>query len=432
MAGIGLAGLCLAGVGAALDSHHFAFSWLFAFVSVMTMALGSMFFVLIQHLTGANWSVTVRRTAEFYAHGARILPFLFFPVLACAGTLFAPWWDVAKDDHHQGSQATVAVEEGHAAHVEPSGQVPEAAHGDIERGAAHGAHHSPEHAAHAAVLHKKLGYLDAGGFFYGRMIVYFCIWAWLGTWMLGLSTRQDASGDKSITVAMARKATYGTFLYALSLTFAGFDWVMSLEPNWFSTMFGVRIFACGAVMSFALVILTTKSLNAHNLVGKTINTEHYHDLGKLMFGFLIFWAYISFSEFFLIWYAGIPEETIYYHRRWDTQSWRLLSSSLVLVKFIIPFYLTMSRNVKRHAGGLWLGAAWIASMHFVEIYYWVMPYVADKQGIELSAVGVMTDLGSLMATVGFYLAYVFWGMTKHSLVAVGDPRLERSIDFVNA
>ena len=179
------------------------------------------------------------------------------------------------------------------------------------------------------------------------------------------------------------------------------------------------------------MILTARSWQSHGLVGKLITTEHYHDLGKLMFGFLVFWAYISFSEFFLIWYAAIPEETIYYHRRWDTQSWRLWSSAIVGLKFIVPFYFIMSRNVKRHAA-LWLGAAWLVGMHFVEMYYWIMPYVSPHEGVPMSASGLMTDIGCLMATVGTYLSFVFYRMTKNSLIAVGDPRLQRAIEFVNA
>ncbi|MDD9965918.1 MAG: hypothetical protein OXR73_06840 [Myxococcales bacterium] len=424
-AGMAAVGGALALFGAINDAHRFAFSWLFAFCAVMTMALGAIFFVLIQHLTGAGWSVTVRRTAEFYARGIWMVVALVVPIMVMAPTLY-PWWDASGGHGDHG----VAHAQDHG------GEHAEEAHGAA--GHAAGAHagshgeHTPEHQFHADILQKKLGYLDGGAFFGIRAVIYMMVWVWLGAWILGLSTKQDRTKDKQLTVEMARRATYGTFLYALSLTFAGFDWVMSLEPNWYSTMFGVRIFASGAVLSFALVILTTKSFKRHGVVGSQINTEHYHDLGKLMFGFLVFWAYISFSEFFLIWYAAIPEETIYYHRRWDTDSWRLVSSSLVLFKFIVPFYLVMSRNVKRHTGGLWLGAAWLVTMHFVEMYYWVMPYAADLQGVPATPAGLASDVGCLMTTVGLYLTYVFWEMTRHSVIAVGDPRLERSLQFVNA
>lgn len=429
-AGMAAVGLVLALFGVVVDPHRFAFSWLFAFSAVMTMALGATFFVLIQHLTGAHWSVTVRRTAEFYSRGLWAVAGLAVPVLIMAHLLY-PWWDVAKHHGDHGVEHAQTAQEHGAEHADDGHGAP-AVHEAGGHDAHAGGHHGPEHAAHAAILEKKLGYLDAGMFFFLRALLYLGVWYWLGKWILGLSARQDHSRDPQLTREMARRSTYGTALYALSLTFAGFDWIMSLEPNWYSTMFGVRIFASGAVLSFALVILTTRSLKAHGIIGNQVNIEHYHDLGKLMFGFLIFWAYISFSEFFLIWYAAIPEETIYYHRRWDTDSWRLVSSALVLFKFIVPFYLVMSRNVKRHQGGLWLGAAWLVAMHFVEMYYWIMPYAADLQGVPLSASGLATDIGCLMTTVGIYLTFVFREMTKHSVIPVGDPRLERSLEFVNA
>lgn len=285
---------------------------------------------------------------------------------------------------------------------------------------------------HAQILAKKLFFLDAGPFWFGRQLLYFLIFAWLGSWTLGLSSKQDATGDKQLTVKMQRRSTYGMIIYAFTLTFAGFDWVMSLEPNWFSTMFGVRVFASGVVLSFAIVILTTMSLKVNGVIGNEVNTEHFHDLGKLMFGFLVFWAYISFSEFFLIWYASLPEETIFYHRRWDYDGWRMLSVSVVLFKFVVPFYFMMSRNVKRNSAGIVMGAAWLVGAHFLEMYYWVMPYAAPHQDIQMSGVGFMLDLGSVMCVVGFYLAFVWWTMTKHSVVAVNDPRYERALHFVNA
>lgn len=432
-AGFGLLGIIMAGIGASMDPHRFAFSWLYAFACVMTMALGATFVCMIQHLTASGWSITVRRSAEFYSRGLWILIPLFIPVVLSASTLY-PWWDQASGHGGHGTAHAQAPEhaapaDAHAAHAGQEAAVP----GAEEHGAAHGGgHHDPEHAAHAAVLEKKLGFLDAGPFWLTRMVIYFLVWWWLGGWILGLSTRQDVTGDKQLTVQMTRRSTYGTILYALSLTFAGFDWIMSLEPNWFSTMFGVRIFASGAVLGFAMVILTTKSLKANGVIGNEVNVEHFHDLGKLMFGFLIFWAYISFSEFFLIWYAAIPEETIYFHRRWDYTNWRYISMAIVGLKFILPFYLVMSRNVKRHAAGLVLGAGWLFLMHFVEIYYWIMPYAAPHQDLAVTGTGALLDLGCVLATVGIYLAYVFRLMTKHSVVAVNDPRIERALEFVNA
>ena len=262
-------------------------------------------------------------------------------------------------------------------------------------------------------------------------MIYLLVWLWLSTRLFSYSTNQDQSGDPQWTVKLQRLAPVATILFAFSLNFAGFDWVMSLEPNWYSTMFGVRLFATSAVLSFALNILVTLGFRRAGISKDAIHVEHFHDLGKLLFGFLVFWAYISFSEFFLIWYAAIPEETIYFHRRWDTDSWRMVSVSLVVVKFIIPFFLIMSRNAKRNLTLLGLGAGCIALLHVVEMYYWVMPHFQEG-GIAFSTTGFITDLGCLLACVGLYLAVVFRRMLNHPVIPVRDPRLQRAIDFVNA
>jgi hypothetical protein len=398
------------------------------------------FFVLIQHLTGAGWSVTVRRTAEFFISGAIALPFLFAPMIPNLKTLY-PWW--GDDDHgvahaqaaEHGDQADHG-DHGHAAegHGNAATPGPVVHHVDQtirSRGVLPSGDHGPHHAVEAELLHKKTAYLNPT-FFSIRAVLYFLIWLWLASRLVGYSTAQDATGDVSWTNKLQGFAPVATALFALSLTFAGVDWVMSLTPLWYSTMFGVRVFAASAVTSFAVIILVTLGFKRAGLIGNEINTEHYHDLGKLMFGFLVFWAYISFSEFFLIWYAAIPEETIYYHMRWSDDSWRMVSTAIVVLKFIVPFYLVMSRNAKRNNGLLALGAGWLLAMHLVEMYYWIMPSYSRYATPSVQWNGIWMEVGCVMATVGVYLTVVFRNMRKHSLIPVGDPRLQRAINFVNA
>jgi hypothetical protein len=372
-AGVGALGAVCGVVGYSIDHRRFAFAYLMGFLTVLTMALGSTFFVLLQHLTSAGWSVTVRRASEFFVAGAIILPVLALPNLLSLGELY-PWW------HHE---------------VTPEQKV----------------------------------YLQPT-FFFLRAGVYLLVWTWLSTRLFRYSTNQDKSGDPRWTLELQRMAPVATILFAFSLNFAAFDWFMSLEPNWYSTMFGVRLFATSAVLSFALNILVTLGLRRAGVSKDAIHVEHFHDLGKLLFGFLVFWAYISFGEFFLIWYATIPEETIYFHRRWDTDSWRMVSVSLVVVKFIIPFFLILSRNAKRNLTLLGLGAGIIVALHLVEMYYWIMPHFHEG-GIALSATGLITDLGCVLACVGLYLAVVFHRMLNHPVIPVCDPRLQRAIHFVN-
>jgi len=416
-AALGALGVLVAGYGFTVDPRRFAFSYLMGFVTVLTMALGSTFFVLIQHLTSAGWSVTVRRTSEFFVAGMVIVPLLALPNLVGLKHLY-PWWNHSRE-------ATVAHAQEHEAAAEPGDE----GAGAAVEGAAEAS--GPEHALEVETLDKKLAFLNHP-FFYLRAVIYLLAWLWLSTRLFGYSTAQDKSGDPALTVKLARLAPPATFVFALSLTFAGFDWVMSLAPNWYSTMFGVRIFAASAVLSLALNVLVSLGLHRAGIVKDAINVEHFHDLGKLMFGFLVFWAYISFSEFMLIWYAAIPEETVYYHARWDQQWWRTISVVIVTVKFIIPFFLVMSRNAKRNLGLLGLGAAWIAVLHCVEMYYWIMPYYRQGGDVAFSLIGLLTDAGCMCACVGLYLAVVFRRMLNHPVIPVRDPRLQRALDFVNA
>jgi hypothetical protein len=425
---VGVIGLLVGGFGYTLDPRRFAFSYLMGLVTVLTMALGSVFFVLIQHLTGAGWSVTVRRTSEFFVAGLVIVPLLALPALVLGPPQLFPWWG------HQASEGVAHAQAAGGGRPERHGRVHEAAstspvgeQAAVERHEDEGA----EHAIEERVLTGKMPFLNTT-FFYIRAVLYLLAWLWLSDRLFRYSTAQDKTGDPQWTVKLQGFAPRATMIFALSLTFAGFDWVMSLEPTWYSTMFGVRVFASSAVLGLALNILVALGLRRSGVSGNAISVEHLHDLGKLMFGFLVFWAYISFSEFFLIWYAAIPEETIYYHLRWDSQSWRMISISLVCVKFIIPFFLIMSRNVKRNPGVLGLGAAWIVSLHLVEMYYWVMPYYAGGGELPFSATGLMTDVGCVLGCVGIYLAVVFRRMLNHPVIPVRDPRLSRALRFVNA
>jgi hypothetical protein len=456
---IGFLGLLGAGAGYTMDPRRFAFSWMFAYVTSLTIALGAMFFVLVQRLTSAGWSVTVRRTAEFFSYGIIALIPLFIPVLMSMGHLF-PWLAPAADHgkaetpaavHGSISLITPAYAQEHAAPTAtphplpapPSGHEgqPPAAEGSAGLdphaglGAGHDGVSAREHAQHEAhalvraeILEHKSAYLNKS-FFYIRACLYFLIWTILAVRLFGYSAAQDISKDPQLTVRAQQFAPPATFLFALTLTFAAFDWVMSLEPTWFSTIFGVYFFAAGVVSSYAVLILVTMALRSSGPLEGAVTVEHYHDLGKLMFGFLVFWAYIGFSQFMLIWYAALPEETTWYHNRWDHDPWAKVSMALLLGHFVFPFFWTISRNFKRNLGRLQIGAGIILVMHVVDMYWFVMPnYLIGKDGFSFSWI----DLACLCAVGGTYGAFVFYRMTKFSLVPVGDPRLERSLHFQNA
>jgi hypothetical protein len=463
-AALGVLGLVGAGVGFTTDPRRFAFSWMFAFVTCLSVALGSIFFVLVERLTSAGWSVTVRRTAEFFAYGILALIPLFIPILMSMGHLF-PWLGEhdaksghdASGGHASISLVTPAYAQEHPAapagehQVAPAAEAPAhgaaapAAHGESHGGpgspvaaGGHGAAATAEHTAHAqheahelvrnGVMAKKSAYLNKN-FFYIRALLYFFIWTVIAVRLFGDSARQDSSRDPKLTLRAQAFAPPATFLFGLSLTFAAFDWVMSLEPTWFSTIFGVYYFATGVVSSYAVIILVTMALkNAGPLKG-AVTPEHFHDLGKLMFGFNVFWAYIGFSQFMLIWYAALPEETTWYHNRWDFGPWAKVSMTILFGHFVLPFFWLISRNFKRNLGRLQIGAAILLVAHVIDMYWFVMPnYALGSNEFSFH----WLDAACLLGVAGVYAAFVFYRMTKHNLVPVGDPRLERSLHFQNA
>jgi len=446
-AGVGALGLAGAAGGYATDPGRFAFSYLFAFFLVLTFALGAIFFILVERLTSAGWSVTVRRTAEFFAAGSPVFLVLFIPLLFCMGTLY-PWLHAPGADGGVIPEAHAQQHAGdHAAPPHDSVQGkpdranapahPESAHGSTAAGAAHfetghtvaGNHEEkpgPEEAAEEEVLAKKRPWLNKTAFII-RAVFYFAVWAWLGTTFFGYSTRQDATKDPKLTLKAQRLAPAATFLFGFTLTGAAFDWLMSLLPTWYSTIYGVTIFAGSVVAMYATMIIVTMSLNAAGHLKNAVNVEHYHDLGKLLFGFLVFWAYVSFAQYMLIWYASIPEEVTFYHHRWDVGPWKTISTVIIICHFVVPFFIILSRNAKRKLGLLRFGAIWLVVMHAVEMYWMVMPYYG---GGEVSLHWI--DIACVLGVGGVYLALVFYRMSKHPLIPVGDPRLSRALTFENA
>jgi hypothetical protein len=444
-AGVGGVGLLGAVAGYTVDSTRFAFSYLFAFIVVLTLAFGSIFFVLVERLTAASWSVSVRRTAEFFASSIPIFALLFIPILLSMSTLY-PW----MSGHAEPAiESTAHAQEGPAGAGQPGAPPPSRGvrpgprpgmpptmggpHGPVQGAPDHGRPHAetrqgpgPEEAEEAEVIAGKSPWLNKVGWI-ARALLYFLVWTWIGTTFFRLSTSQDGTKDPKLTVRAQQLAPVATFLFAFTLTGAAFDWLMSLLPTWFSTIYGVTIFAGSVVMMYATLIVVTQALRDAGHLKNAVNVEHYHDLGKLLFGFLVFWAYVSFAQFMLIWYAAIPEETTFFHHRWDVGPWMWVSLALVICHFVVPFFILLSRNVKRREWAVRIGALWLIVMHVVEMYWQVMPYYGGGE-VTLH----WMDLACLVGIAGVYLAVVFYRMTKYPLIPIGDPRLARSLAFENA
>lgn len=359
--------------------RHLLHAYLVSYAALLSITLGGLFFVMLQHLVGAAWSVTVRRLGEVVAANMPLMAILSAPIAASlllgSDALYS--WN---------NPATVAAD---------------------------------------ALLAKKTAYLNAP-FFCIRLAFYLAAWCLLARFFYTRSVRQDRTGDPELSQTMKAVSAPAMLLYAATVTFAAFDLLMSLSPLWYSTIFGVYVFAGGIVGFLAVLILAAIGLQATGRLAGSITVEHYHDLGKLLFGFVFFWGYIAFSQYLLIWYANLPEETIWYAVR-QTGTWVVVSLLLLIGHFVLPFLGLLPRTVKRSRPALLGWAAALLVMHWVDLYYIVMP--------SLSGEGVPFHLMDLTVPVGLGGLYL-WGLTRTasraSLVPERDPRLQRSLAFQNA
>lgn len=458
-AAVGAIGVIGAGVGYTQDHTRFAYAWLFGFICALTLAIGSMLFVMMHHLASGSWGIVVRRIAEIFGASSWVLILLVVPVVAMRGTLFGEWlridphaakehasieapisdYELAANDQ-MGQPTPHGLPRGGPGGINPHGQGGIPRGSDIHGGPGMGPGAPPvhlqmnrgvedraDHVEHEEVMKDKTWYLSQT-FFYVRFAIYFLVWYLVGTTLLKWSTDQDKSKDPLISRKLARFSAPGIALLALTLTFAAFDWIMSLEPTWYSTIFGVIFFAGSMVCVFATLILVFLGFRNAGILQKEVTVEHYHDLGKLLFGFMCFWAYVSFSQFMLQWYAAIPEELTFWHHRWDVGVWKNVSLALVFLHFIFPFVFIMSRNIKRNLGLLRIGAVLLLAMHVIDMYWLVLPNVPHQGSFSPSWI----DIFGFMGPVGVFLAVAFKQLTQYALVPVGDPRLQRSIHFVNA
>jgi len=256
-------------------------------------------------------------------------------------------------------------------------------------------------------------------------VFYFGFFA-IASWLLKRnSVAQDTDGLAKHTI-VNRKVTFASLpLFAIALTFAAVDYLMGLDFHWYSTMWGVYIFAGTALSSMCVLVLIISGLRRAGYLEGIVTLEHYHIMGKLMFAFTVFWAYIAFSQYMLIWYANIPEETIWFLRR-NTESWWYLNLALVVGHFFVPFLLLLPQSGKRNPTFLCAVAVWILIMHFIDLYVMVLPQL-HQTGVNLHPLDIICPLA-----IGCILAAVFLKkLGDTNLFPVRDPRIENSVHLKN-
>ncbi len=397
-------GLLLIVAGYVTAGEHFYFSYLVGYMGVLGICLGALFFTMIQHITRAGWSVTTRRLAENTMAALPVMLVLFVPIVMGFGHPLYHHWTEAQLD--------------------------------------------PSLPKYDSVLAGKSAWLNET-FFFVRVAIYFAIWIGLAHYFRSKSLKQDETGDPAISLHLARVAAPGLLLFALSLTFAAFDWIMSLDPHWFSTIFGITYFSGGVMAFLAFTILLAKWLGARGYLKEAITTEHYHDLGKLLFSFMVFWTYTNFSQYMLIWYANLPEETLWYAHR-ATHGWGAVGTILVFGHFLVPFAFLLSRHVKRSSVALSIGAIFLLVIHCMDMQYLILPGSGTDHAEGAAAPAVHAEAQGFGAQFGEYLHNLHWAdfgcflgllavlagvvimnVRKTNLVPVRDPRLAESLHFQN-
>jgi hypothetical protein len=405
LTGVILGVACL-GISVAMASsvglNTFYKSWLVGFMVILGISLGGLFFTVVHHLTRAGWSVLVRRVAEGLMANLRWIWVLFLPILILVlmghGDVLYQWADHA------------AVE------------------GD-------------------ELLEKKVGYLNVS-FWSIRAVIFIVIWIVLASFFFKNSVAQDADGDISRTHKMQRWAPIAIILYAVTQTFASIDWIMSLQPKWFSTMFGVYFFAASLTGFFSVLIILLWRLQSKGRITQSVTREHFQDLGKWLFAFgVVFWAYIGYSQYMLIWYANLPVETAWFLTR-QTGGWQYISLLLLFGHFALPFVLLVSRWPKRWKSVLAIVAAWMLLMFCVDIYWLVIPSVPEDaihnaisypELVEEIAAGTVSvgygwhliNFTCVAGMLSLLVAGTAFNLRKCALVPLSDPRLSESMTFEN-
>ncbi len=381
----------------------YAYSWVFAFYFFLTLSIGGCFWTLLHNVSNSGWGTSVRRT---YENLGSTYPWMFLfglPLLCPQIQHFLyEWMNVHR-----------------------------AAPGDVK-----------EHLHHVNhLLYNKYWFMNIP-FWYFRVAFYFFGLSAVIIGLRKLSTAQDTDPNPTTKRLFRARfhSTYTLIIFALTITFTGFDFMMALDYTWFSTMWGVYLFAGAALNSMAVIVLVCTWLKSQGHLKHVTGPEHFHIMGKLMLAFTIFWAYVSFSQFFLIWYAGITEETRYFLIR-NTGNWNIAMIALVFGHFVVPFVVLLQAWLKRNPKTLAIVAVYTLCMHVLDHYIISIP----ERGVSLGNINheVFGDIqvsipgafwGDIFAFVTIGSAFLFFllrAVGQHSLYPCRDPRILESANHSN-
>ncbi|MCP3164790.1 hypothetical protein [Myxococcus qinghaiensis] len=362
-----------------------AHSYLLAFAYWVGISVAFTIMVAIFHTAKAKWLIVLRRTMETGASVIPIFLLLIIPVILMAGYLY-PWWP--------GSPLRAGITGLESEHL----------------------------------AHKEHGYLN-WPFTLFRHVIYFSVWIFAAWKLRGLSLKQDTEGGLDLTVRMRRFAPGILPFLALTITFASFDWLMSLTPLWQSTMFGVYYFAGSFLSAFCVLTIVTTMARGKDLYGNVVTTAHFHNLGKLMLAFTAFWAYIAFSQFMLVWIANIPEEAPWYGLR-IFGAWKPMSIALFFGHFVLPFFVLLSRNLKLQPRRLSVVAVYLLVIHAVDMYWLIWPALTGNKGPSFDPLSLISLVAAFVGVGGIAVGFALKNARGNYTMPVKDPYIAESLRYV--
>ena len=368
---LGGAALLLALVGAFVTPDQFYRSYLFSYLLVLGLTLGSLGLLMMQHLTGGQWGIMIRRPLEAASRNIWLILIMFLPIVVGMKSLYSAWLDPAKV--HEGPLS------------------------DFQQ-----------------------HYLTHTGFLI-RAVIYFGIWFLLMWRFNSWSQQQDVNQeDRALRRRIKLLAGPGIILYVLAMTFAAIDWVMSLSPHWASTMYGFIFVAAQCVSALCLMILVVILLSGSEPYAGALKKKHLHDLSKLLFAFNMLWGYFDFSQLLIIWSGNQPEEISFYRSRLSGE-WGVVAVIVLLFTFSLPFLVLLSQDVKRTPSLISKVVIWMLVFRLVDLYWMTRPEFTS------SAVPGWLDIVVPVALVGLWVGFFAMNLKQRPLLPLGDPKLAEAI-----
>jgi hypothetical protein len=372
--GVGIIGAVLLVIGAFTSAGRFYQSYLYGYVFWVSFTLGCVGILILHHLVSGAWGHIIQRMTE---SGARTVPFmaiLFLPVLFGIKELY-PW---ARPE---------VVESSH-------------------------------------ILHAKTGYLNLP-FFVVRTVIFFGFWMLVAYMLTGWSRKQDRTGDPSLTRKMKLFSGPAMVFFILAVTFASVDWLMSLEPEWYSTIYGMHIIVSAVLSTLALCIILLRVLSSHAPFSDVLTTRHFHHLGNLLMAFTILWAYMAFSQFLIIWSGNLPEDNFWHLRRMANE-WQIMALVLIVGHFFVPFLLLLSRRTKRMINRLAVIAGGILIMRLVDLFWLIMP-AFNEHRLQFHWLDIVAPIG----IGGIWIALFLGQLKSQPLLPLHDPRFNEKAEYAH-